>query len=155
MLPKFAAVNGLDFDYCWLESVVNLEETLKLNNAAYHHSCSSKYNQRMLTRAIDREDKARKTNKDDINTSMEVSSPPCKRRSGVLRKEPQKMIRCFCRLEEFTGEGQPNLTLEPKLQVQEFRHCHHHIRKLSHYLCLSRSICLRLFVNGYFTLYYL
>ena len=65
MLPKFAAVNGLDFDYSWLESVVNLEETLKLNNVAYHHSCSSKYNQRMLTHAIDREDKAHKTNKDD------------------------------------------------------------------------------------------
>ena len=100
MLPKFAAVNGLDFDYSWLESIVNLEETLKLNNVAYHHPYSSKYNQRMLTLAIDREDKASKTNKDYVNTSIEVSSPPCKQRSGVPRKESHKMICCFCRLED-------------------------------------------------------
>ena len=100
MLLNFAAVNGLDFDSSWLESIVNLEETLTLNNAAYHHSCSSKYNQRMLTRAIDREDKARKKNQDDVNASMEVSSPPCKRRSGVPRKELQKLMCCFCRLED-------------------------------------------------------
>ena len=99
LLPTFAELNELEFEISRLETPdLTLQERFKQQNAAYHHSCFNRYNQRMLDRAIERAQKAKNRNTDK---DTHIQSPPCKRRSECIKQvEHFGLFCCFCREED-------------------------------------------------------
>ena len=95
ILPKFSELNSLNFDIKRIsDNKTGLLENLNLHNASYHPSCKNKYNQRMLDRAISKQQQMTGENMD------EVSSPPAKRRSEALvdaKFSPEIQTCCFCK----------------------------------------------------------
>ena len=96
LLPQFAVLNELEFEISRLETPgLTLEESLKQQNAFYHHSCSNRYNQRMLDRALE---KAKKGKNRYADKDTHLQSPPCKRRSDSVKPvERFGLFCCFCR----------------------------------------------------------
>ena len=89
MLIKFSEIDALDFD---IDKLINgspdLLSSLLENNAKYHHSCNSKYNNRMLEREKSRKKK---------ESVKEREQPSCSRRS--ISEESHSMgelLCCFC-----------------------------------------------------------
>ena len=81
MLIKFSEIDALDFDIGKLinGSPDQLSSLLE-NNAKYHHSCNSKYSNRMLERAKSRMKK---------ESGKEREQPSCSRRN--IREESHSM----------------------------------------------------------------
>ena len=95
LLPKFAAKNALSFDInCIQMGEQDLEVSLNINNASYHHSCKNAYNNRMYERLIGKEKRNTNAENEDI-----LKSPPTKRRSTVSPniETPSQAVCCFCK----------------------------------------------------------
>ena len=95
LLPKFAAKNALSFDInCIQMGEQDLEVSLNINNASYHHSCKNAYNNRMYERLIEKEKRNTNAENEDI-----LKSPPTKRRSTVSPniETPNQAVCCFCK----------------------------------------------------------
>ena len=81
-MRSISEANALDFNLQWLlNEGQDLFELLNSNNAVYHHTCKSKYNEHMLSR------------QNKIET--ELSSPPPKRRS-MIQNFTLDTKRSFC-----------------------------------------------------------
>ena len=95
MLPKFAAKNALSFDISRIQmGEQDLEVSLNINNASYHHSCKNAYNNRMYERLIEKEKQNTNAENEDI-----LKSPSTKRRSTVSPniETPNQAVCCFCK----------------------------------------------------------
>ena len=95
MLSKFAAKNALSFGISRIQmGEQDLEVSLNIDNASYHHSCKNAYNNRMYERLIEKEKQNTNAENEDI-----LKSPPTKRRSTVSPniETPNQAVCCFCK----------------------------------------------------------
>ena len=87
MLIKFSEIDALDFD---IEKLIHgspdLLSSLLENNAKYHHSCNSKFYNRMLERAKSRKKK---------ESGKEREQPSCSRRSISEESHYMGELLCF------------------------------------------------------------
>ena len=101
ILPKFSELKNLNFDIKRIsDNKIGLLENLNLHNASYHPSCKNKNKQRMLDRAISKQQQMTCEHMD------EVSSPPAKRRSEALvdaKFSSEMRTCCFCK--EFDNQS--------------------------------------------------
>ena len=93
----------------------DLEVSLNINNASYHHSCKNAYNNRMYEPLIGKEKRNTNAENEDI-----LKSPPTKRRSTVSPniETPNQAACCFCKC----IDSQENLVAAGTLHAAKLRH---------------------------------
>ena len=117
MLIEFSKLNVLDG--------MDLIEHLHLKEAKYHHTCHSKYNKRMLDRQKSAANLVGSAD-DTFDISQEISSPLCKRRSGVQTSK-ENLMCCFCR----ENDIEKNLSNAGTFHAKTNKADSNHVKKLT------------------------